>query len=83
MRHPYITQGLSIIITPPFRTRVPTDKVLANYGFPLCQNLNELNQYSHIENLNGVQYRVPKDAIYEGEERAPSTKIIDTHKKGT
>jgi hypothetical protein len=46
------------------------------------QNLNELNQYSRIENLNGVQYRVPKDAIYKGEEKGTEYQDIRYYKKG-
>ena len=49
---------------------------------PSVQNLNELNQYSRIENLNGVQYRVPKDAIYEGESKASEHQDIRYYKKG-
>ena len=33
---PYITQGLSIMITTPVLNKVPTDKLLANYVLPLC-----------------------------------------------
>ncbi|ETJ39860.1 hypothetical protein Q604_UNBC06254G0001, partial [human gut metagenome] len=49
---------------------------------PSVQNLNELNQYSRIESLNGVQYRVPKDAIYIGEEKGTEYQDIRSYKKG-
>ena len=49
---------------------------------PSVQNLNELNQYSRIESLNGVQYRVPKDAIYEGESKASEHQDVRYYKKG-
>ena len=49
---------------------------------PSVQNLNELNQYSRIESLNGVQYRVPKDAIYEGESKSTDHQDIRYYKKG-
>ncbi|MDU7928778.1 MAG: hypothetical protein E7J35_09715 [Veillonella sp.] len=66
----------------PVLNKVPTDKLLANYVLPSVQNLNELNQYSRIESLNGVQYRVPKDAIYEGESKGTDHQDIRYYKKG-
>lgn len=69
MRQPLYHAGFVYYDNNPVLNKVPTDKLLANYVLPSVQNLNELNQYSRIENLNGVQYRVPKDAIYIGEEK--------------
>ena len=66
----------------PVLNKVPTDKLLANYVLPSVQNLNELNQYSRIESLNGVQYCVPKDAIYEGESKGTDHQDIRYYKKG-
>lgn len=82
MRHPLYHAGFVYYDNNPVLNKVPTDKVLANYVLPSVQNLNELNQYSHIENLNGVQYRVPKDAIYEGEEKGTEYQDIRYYKKG-
>lgn len=53
----------------PVLNKVPTDNLLANYVLPSVKNLNELNQYSRIKNLNSIQYRVPKDAIFDGESK--------------
>ena len=82
MRHPLYHAGFVYYNNTPVLNKVPTDKVLANYVLPSVQNLNELNQYSRIENLNGVQYRVPKDAIYIGEEKGTEYQDIRYYKKG-
>ena len=82
MRHPLYHAGFVYYDNNPVLNKVPTDKLLANYVLPSVQNLNELNQYSRIENLNGVQYRVPKDAIYEGESKASEHQDIRYYKKG-
>jgi len=82
MRHPLYHAGFVYYDNNPVLNKVPTDKLLANYVLPSVQNLNELNQYSRIENLNGVQYRVPKDAIYEGEEKGTEYQDIRYYKKG-
>ena len=82
MRHPLYHAGFVYYDNNPVLNKVPTDKLLANYVLPSVQNLNELNQYSRIENLNGVQYRVPKDAIYEGQSKGTDHQDIRYYKKG-
>lgn len=82
MRHPLYHAGFVYYDNNPVLNKVPTDKLLANYVLPSVQNLNELNQYSRIESLNGVQYRVPKDAIYEGESKASEHQDVRYYKKG-
>ena len=82
MRSPLYHVGFVYFDNTPVLNKVPTDKLLANYVLPSVQNLNELNQYSRIENLNGVQYRVPKDAIYIGEEKGTEYQDIKSYKKG-
>lgn len=82
MRQPLYHVGFVYFDNTPVLNKVPTDKLLANYVLPSVQNLNELNQYSRIENLNGVQYRVPKDAIYEGQEKGTEYQDIRYYKKG-
>ena len=82
MRHPLYHAGFVYYDNSPVLNKVPTDKLLANYVLPSVQNLNELNQYSRIENLNGIQYRVPKDAIYIGEEKGTEYQDIRYYKKG-
>lgn len=82
MRSPLYHVGFVYFDNTPVLNKVPTDKLLANYVLSSVQNLNELNQYSRIENLNGVQYRVPKDAIYIGEEKGTEYQDIRSYKKG-
>ena len=82
MRQPLYHVGFVYYDNKSVLNKVPTDKLLANYVLPSVQNLNELNQYSRIENLNGVQYRVPKDAIYIGEEKGTEYQDIRYYKKG-
>ena len=82
MRHPLYHAGFVYYDNNPVLNKVPTDKLLANYVLPSVQNLNELNQYSRIESLNGVQYRVPKDAIYEGQRKGSDHQDIRHYKKG-
>ena len=82
MRHPLYHAGFVYYDNNPVLNKVPTDKLLANYVLPSVQTLNELNQYSRIENLNGVQYRVPKDAIYVGEDKGTEYQDIRYYKKG-
>ena len=82
MRYPLYHAGFVYYDNNPVLNKVPTDKLLANYVLPSVQNLNELNQYSRIESLNGVQYRVPKDAIYEGESKASEHQDVRYYKKG-
>lgn len=82
MRHPLYHAGFVYYDNTPVLNKVPTDKLLANYVLPSVQNLNELNEYSRIESLNGVQYRVPKDAIYEGESKGSEHQDIRYYKKG-
>ena len=82
MRHPLYHAGFVYYDNSPVLNKVPTDKLLANYVLPSVQNLNELNQYSRIESLNCVQYRVPKDAIYIGEEKGTEYQDIRSYKKG-
>ena len=69
MRYPLYHAGIAYFDNKPVLNKVPTDNLLANYVLPSVKNLNELNQYSRIENLNGIQYRVPKDALFEGESK--------------
>ena len=83
MRHPLYHAGFVYYDNNPVLNKVPTDKLLANYVLPSVQTLNELNQYSRIENLNGVQYRVPKDAIYVGEDKGTEYQDIRYTKRGT
>lgn len=82
MRYPLYHAGFVYYDNNPVLNKVPTDKLLANYVLPSVQNLNELNQYSRIESLNGVQYRIPKDAIYEGESKGSEHQDIRYYKKG-
>ncbi|EFB85871.1 hypothetical protein [Veillonella parvula] len=82
MRYPLYHVGFVYYDNIPALNKIPTDKLLANYVLPSVQNLNELNQYSRIENLNGVLYRVPKDAIYVGEEKGTEYQDIRSYKKG-
>lgn len=82
MRYPLYHAGFVYYDNNPVLNKVPTDKLLANYVLPSVQNLNELNQYSRIESLNGVQYRVQKDAIYEGESKGTDHQDIRYYKKG-
>lgn len=82
IRSPLYHAGFVYYDNNPVLNKVPTDKLLANYVLPSVQNLNELNQYSRIENLNGVLYRVPKDAIYEGESKGSDHQDIRYYKKG-
>lgn len=82
MRHPLYHAGFVYYDNNPVLNKIPSDKLLANYVLPSVQNLNELNQYSRIESLNGVQYRVPKDAIYEGESKGTDHQDIRYYKKG-
>ena len=69
IRYPLYHAGIAYFGNKPVLNKVPTDNLLANYVLPSVKNLNELNQYSRIENLNGIQYRVPKDAIFDGESK--------------
>ena len=78
---PLYHAGISYFDNKPVLNKVPTDKLLSNYVLPSVQNLNELNQYSRIENLNGIKYRVPKDALFEGESKEDH-QDIRYYKKG-
>ena len=69
IRYPLYHAGIAYFDNKPVLNKVPTDNLLANYVLPSVKNLNELNEYSHIENLNGIKYRVPKDALFEGESK--------------
>ncbi|MDU4444001.1 MAG: hypothetical protein E7I83_06910 [Veillonella sp.] len=69
IRYPLYHAGIAYFDNKPVLNKVPTDNLLANYVLPSVKNLNELNEYSRIENLNGIQYRVPKDALFEGESK--------------
>lgn len=69
IRYPLYHAGIAYFDNKPVLNKVPTDNLLANYVLPSVKNLNELNQYSRIENLNGIKYRVPKDALFEGESK--------------
>ena len=81
IRSPLYHAGISYFDNKPVLNKVPTDKLLSNYVLPSVQNLNELNQYSRIENLNGIKYRVPKDALFEGESKEDH-QDIRYYKKG-
>ena len=81
IRYPLYHAGIAYFDNKPVLNKVPTDNLLANYVLPSVKNLNELNQYSRIENLNGIQYRVPKDAIFDGESKG-AYQDIRHYKKG-
>lgn len=81
IRSPLYHAGISYFDNKPVLNKVSTDKLLSNYVLPSVQNLNELNQYSRIENLNGIKYRVPKDALFEGESKEDH-QDIRYYKKG-
>lgn len=81
IRYPLYHAGIAYFDNKPVLNKVPTDNLLANYVLPSVINLNELNQYSRIENLNGIQYRVPKDALLEGESKE-DYQDIRYYKKG-
>lgn len=81
IRYPLYHAGIVYFDNKPVLNKVPTDNLLANYVLPSVKNLNELNQYSRIENLNGIQYRVPKDAIFNGESKG-TYQDIRHYKKG-
>ena len=82
IRYPLYHAGIAYFNNKPMLNKVPTDNLLANYVLPSVKNLNELNQYSRIENLNGIQYRVPKDALFEGESKE-DYQDIRYYKKGS
>ena len=82
IRYPLYHAGIAYFGNKPVLNKVPTDNLLANYVLPSVKNLNELNQYSRIENLNGIQYRVPKDALFEGESKE-DYQDIRYYKKGS
>ena len=82
IRYPLYHAGIAYFDNKPVLNKVPTDNLLANYVLPSVINLNELNQYSRIENLNGIQYRVPKDALLEGESKE-DYQDIRYYKKGS
>lgn len=82
IRYPLYHAGIAYFDNKPVLNKVPTDNLLANYVLPSVKNLNELNQYSRIENLNGIQYRVPKDAIFDGESKG-TYQDIRHYKKGS
>lgn len=82
IRYPLYHGGIAYFDNKPVLNKVPTDNLLANYVLPSVKNLNELNQYSRIENLNGIQYRVPKDALFEGESKE-DYQDIRYYKKGS
>ena len=82
IRYPLYHAGITYFDNKPVLNKVPTDNLLANYVLPSVKNLNELNQYSRIENLNGIQYRVPKDAIFGGESKG-TYQDIRHYKKGS
>lgn len=82
IRYPLYHAGIAYFDNKPMLNKVPTDNLLANYVLPSVKNLNELNQYSRIENLNGIQYRVPKDALFEGESKE-DYQDIRYYKKGS
>jgi len=69
IRYPLYHAGIAYFDNKSVLNKVPTDNLLANYVLPSVKNLNELNEYSRIENLNGIKYRVPKDALFEGESK--------------
>ena len=81
IRYPLYHAGIAYFGNKPVLNKVPTDNLLANYVLPSVKNLNELNEYSRIENLNGIQYRVPKDAIFDGESKG-TYQDIRHYKKG-
>ena len=81
IRYPLYHAGIAYFGNKPVLNKVPTDNLLANYMLPSVKNLNELNQYSRIENLNGIQYRVPKDAKFDGESK-DDYQDIRYYKKG-
>lgn len=81
-RYPLYHAGIAYFDNKPVLNKVPTDNLLANYVLPSVKNLNELNEYSRIENLNGIQYRVPKDALFEGESKE-DYQDIRYYKKGS
>ena len=81
IRYPLYHAGIAYFDNKPVLNKVPTDNLLANYVLPSVINLNELNQYSRIENLNGIEYRVPKDALLEGESKE-DYQDIRYYKKG-
>lgn len=80
--YPLYHAGIAYFDNKPVLNKVTTDNLLANYVLPSVKNLNELNQYSRIENLNGIQYRVPKDALFEGESKE-DYQDIRYYKKGS
>lgn len=82
IRYPLYHAGIAYFDNNPVLNKVPTDNLLANYVLPSVKNLNELNQYSRIENLNGIQYRVPKDAIFDDESKG-TYQDIRHYKKGS
>lgn len=82
IRYPLYHVGIAYFDNKPVLNKVPTDNLLANYVLPSVKNLNELNQYSRIENLNGIQYRVPKDAKFDGESKG-TYQDIRHYKKGS
>lgn len=82
IRYPLYHAGIAYFDNKPVLNKVPTDNLLTNYVLPSVKNLNELNQYSRIENLNGIQYRVPKDALFEGESKE-DYQDIRYYKKGS
>ena len=81
IRYPLYHAGIDYFDNKPVLNKMPTDNLLANYVLPSVKNLNELNQYSRIENLNGIQYRVPKDALFDGESK-DDYQDIRYYKKG-
>lgn len=81
IRYPLYHAGIAYFDNKPVLNKVPTNNLLANYVLPSVKNLNELNEYSRIENLNGIQYRVPKDAIFNGESKG-TYQDIRHYKKG-
>ena len=81
IRYPLYHAGIVYFNNKPILNKVPTNNLLANYVLPSVKNLNELNQYTRIENLNGIQYRVPKDAIFNGESK-DADQDIRYYKKG-
>ena len=81
IRYPLYHAGIAYFDNKPVLNKVPTDNLLANYVLPSVKNLNELNEYSRIENLNGIKYRVPKDAIFDGESKG-TYQDIRHYKKG-
>ena len=82
IRYPLYHVGIAYFDNKPVLNKVPTDNLLANYVLPSVKNLNELNEYSRIENLNGIKYRVPKDALFEGESKE-DYQDIRYYKKGS